>query len=181
MDFPIRVGPDFAAKYPDASASATECAMNLASAGDLLLSRIAATLQPLDVTPSGGLVLGILNDAGEPCPPNYISERLIVSRAAVTGVLDTLAKRGLVRREPHPRDRRMVLVHLTEAGFRMADEVRRTVHRAEAGWVSPLSEADRAELTALLAKLQRQLASKDRDQSDDSEPATSSPTSSIAT
>lgn len=159
MDFPIRVGPDFAAKYPDASASATECAMNLASTGDLLISRIAATLQPLDVTPSGGLVLGILKDAGAPCPPNYISERLIVSRATVTGVLDTLAKRGLVRREPHPDDRRMVLVHLTEAGSRMADEVRRTVHRAEAGWISPLRESDRATLTALLAKLQRQLAS----------------------
>jgi DNA-binding MarR family transcriptional regulator len=57
-------------------------------------------------------VLGILKDAGRPCPPNYISERLIVSRATVTGVLDTLVKRGLVRREPHPTDRRMVLVYL---------------------------------------------------------------------
>jgi MarR family transcriptional regulator, 2-MHQ and catechol-resistance regulon repressor len=159
MEFPIRVGPDFAADYPDASASATECAMNLASTGDLLVSRIAATLQPLKVTPAGGLVLGILKDVGAPCPPNYISERLIVSRATVTGVLDTLEKRGLVRREPHPGDRRMVLVHLTEAGSRVADEVRRTVHRAEATWVSPLSEAERAELTALLGKLQRQLAS----------------------
>lgn len=159
MDLPIRVGPDFAADYPDASASATECAMNLASTGDLLLSRIAATLQPLNVTPAGGLVLGILKDAGAACQPNYISERLIVSRATVTGLLDTLAKRGLVRRESHPSDRRMVLVHLTESGSRLADEVRRTVHRAEAGWVSPLSEAERAQLTALLGKLQRRLAS----------------------
>jgi DNA-binding MarR family transcriptional regulator len=69
-------------------------------------------LKPLDVSPAGGLVLGILKDAGQPCPPNYISERLIVSRTTVTGVLDTLVKRGLVRREPHPTDRRMVLVHL---------------------------------------------------------------------
>ena len=158
MEMPIRVSRDFAAKYPDASASATECAMNLARTGDLVLGRVAAALQPFDVSPAGGLVLGILKDAGQPIPPNYISERLIVSRATVTGVLDTLVKRGLVRREPHPTDRRMVLVHLTNAGSRMADKVRRTVHHAEAEWMGSLSEHERAQLTELLGKLQRHLA-----------------------
>ena len=158
MDIPIRVSRDFGKTYPDASASATECAMNLARTGDLVLGRVSLTLQPLEVSRAGGLVLGILKDAGKPCPPNYISERLIVSRATVTGVLDTLVKRGLVRREPHPTDRRMVLVHLTKAGSRMADKVRRTVHRGEAEWMGTLSEHERAQLTALLGKLQRHLA-----------------------
>jgi DNA-binding MarR family transcriptional regulator len=158
MEMPIRVSPDFAAQYPDASASATECAMNLARAGDLVLGRVAAVLLPFDVSPAGGLVLGILKDAGQPCPPYYISDRLIVSRATVTGVLDTLVKRGLVRREPHPTDRRMVLVHLTNAGSRMADKVRRTVHNAEAEWMGSLTEDERAQLTELLGKLQRHLA-----------------------
>jgi DNA-binding MarR family transcriptional regulator len=157
MEMPIRVSPDFASHYPDASASATECAMNIARAGDLVLGKVAAALQPLDVSPAGGLVLGILKDAGQPCQPNYISERLIVSRATVTGVLDTLVKRGLVRREPHPTDRRMVLVHLTTAGTRMAEKVRRTVHRGEAEWMSSLSEQERARLTELLGKLQVRL------------------------
>jgi DNA-binding MarR family transcriptional regulator len=158
MEIPIRVSREFAATYPDASASATECAMNLARTGDLVLGRVASALKPLDVSPAGGLVLGILKDAGRPCPPNYISERLIVSRATVTGLLDTLAKRGLVRREPHPTDRRMVLVYLTKAGSRMADMVRRTVHRAEAEWMSSLSEQERARLIELLGKLERHLA-----------------------
>ena len=157
MELPIRVGEDFAKDYPDASASATECAMNLARAGDLVLSRVAGALQPLDVSPAGGLVLGILKDAGRPCPPNYISERLIVSRATVTGVLDTLVKRDLVRREHHPTDRRMVLVHLTKAGARMADRVRRTVHRGEAEWMSALNPHERAQLIELLGKLLRSL------------------------
>jgi len=158
MEIPSRVSADFAIEYPDASSSATECAMNLVRTGDLVLGRVAATLQPLGVSPAGGLVLGLLKDAGQPCSPNYISERLIVSRATVTGVLDTLAKRGLVRREPHPSDRRMVLVHLTKAGSRMADKVRRVVHRAEAEWMRSLSEPERAQLTDLLGKVQRQLA-----------------------
>lgn len=158
MEMPIRVSRDFDAKYPGASASATECAMNLARTGDLVLGRVAAALQPLDVSPAGGLVLGILKDAGPPCTPNYISDRLIVSRATVTGVLDTLVKRRLVRREPHPTDRRMVLVHLTNAGSRMAEKVRRTVHRAEAEWMGSLSEHERAQLTELLGKVQMHLA-----------------------
>lgn len=154
---PIRVTADFAGEYPDASVSATECAMNLVRTGDLVLGRVAATLQPLAVSPAGGLVLGLLRDADGPCSPNYISERLIVSRATVTGVLDTLAKRGLVRREPHPTDRRMVSLHLTKAGARMADKVRRVVHRAEAEWMRSLSEHERAQLTDLLGKVQRHL------------------------
>jgi DNA-binding MarR family transcriptional regulator len=158
VELPVRVGPEFALKYPNASASATECAMNLVRAGDLVVGRVATTLQPLDLSPAGGLVLGILKDAGQPCPPNFISERLIVSRATVTGVLDTLAKRGLVRREPHPTDRRMVMVHLTKAGSRMADRVRITVHHAEAEWMSPLSERERSQLTDLLGKVQRHLS-----------------------
>lgn len=158
MDTPIRVMSDFAKVYPDASASATECAMNIARTGDLVLSRVATALQPLDVSPAGGLVLGILSDAGRPCSPNYISDRLIVSRATVTGVLDTLVKRGLVRREPHPTDRRMVLVHLTKSGARMAGEVRNTVHRGEAEWMGALTELERARLIDLLGKLQRHLA-----------------------
>ena len=157
MESPIRVGRDFVKEYPDASASATECAMNLARTGDLILSRVAAALAPLDVSPAGGLVLGILKDAGGPCPPNYISERLIVSRATVTGVLDTLVKRDLVRREPHPTDRRMVLVHLTKAGAKMADKVRHTVHRGEAEWMDVLNERERGQLTELLGKVQKNL------------------------
>src|ERR1700693_5560185 len=157
MEMPIRVSRDFAAIYPDASASATECAMNLARTGDLVLGRVALALQPLDVGP-GGWVLATHKDAARPCPPNYIRERLIVSRATVPGVLDTLVKRGLVRREPHPTDRRMVLVHPTQAGSRMADKGRRTVHRGEADWMGSLSEQERGRLTELLGKLQRHLA-----------------------
>jgi DNA-binding MarR family transcriptional regulator len=132
--------------------------MNLARTGDLVVSRVSVALQPLHVSPAGGLALGVLRDAGRPCSPNYISERLIVSRATVTGVIDTLVKRGLVRREAHPTDRRMVLVHLTKAGARVADRVRQTVHRAEVEWMDALNERERAQLVELLGKLQRHLA-----------------------
>ena len=62
------------------------------------------------------LVLGILADAPDPLAPNEIAERLIISRATVTGLLDSLETRAYVRRTPHPTDRRMLLIELTESG-----------------------------------------------------------------
>jgi len=43
--------------------------------------------------------------------------------STLTGVLDRLERRGLIRRAPHPDDRRSVLVHLTTDGERAAGRV----------------------------------------------------------
>src|SRR6266852_9183893 len=94
---PIQMAPDFAERYPGASPKATEAAMNLVRTADLLVKRIGDLVEPFGLSPSSGLVLGILADAKAPLPPNQIAERLIISRATVTGLLDSLEKRGYVR------------------------------------------------------------------------------------
>ncbi|MHA2006717.1 MAG: MarR family winged helix-turn-helix transcriptional regulator [Promethearchaeota archaeon] len=38
------------------------------------------------------------------------------SRSTITGVIDTMEKKGLVKRMPHPTDRRSLLVKLTNKG-----------------------------------------------------------------
>lgn len=38
------------------------------------------------------------------------------SRSTITGVIDTMEKKGLVKRAPHPTDRRAALVKLTKKG-----------------------------------------------------------------
>ncbi len=81
----IQITSDFDVQYPTASATATACAMNLVFTADLLQKRIATLLQPLHLTPTSGLVLGILANAESPLPPNEIADRLIISRATVTG------------------------------------------------------------------------------------------------
>ena len=53
-----------------------------------------------------------------PLSPKEISRRIHLSTGATTGMLDRLEQRGLVRRTPHPTDRRSVLVHLPRAGSR---------------------------------------------------------------
>lgn len=55
------------------------------------------------------LALRYLQDAfrrGEDLRPTELAHRLDLSSASVTSVVDRLVRNGLVRREPHPSDRR---------------------------------------------------------------------------
>jgi DNA-binding MarR family transcriptional regulator len=156
--YQIRPAPDFDERYPGASPKATETAMNLVRTADLLVKRIVDLVQPFDLTPSSGLVLGILADAEAPLPPNQIAERLIISRASVTSLLDSLERRGYVQRLPHSTDRRMLLIQLTPKGRQIAHEFRLVVHQNEKVWLATLSEDEQDHLISVLRRLQDALA-----------------------
>jgi MarR family 2-MHQ and catechol resistance regulon transcriptional repressor len=157
-EIPIHLAPDFAKRYPGADPMATEAAMNLVRTADLLVKRIGELIQPFDLSPSSGLVLGILADAEAPLSPHEIAARLITSRATVTGLLDSLEKRGYVRRVPHASDRRMLRIELTEAGRRVAQDLRQIVHRYQNTWLAALSDQEKSQLIRWLHRLQATLA-----------------------
>jgi DNA-binding MarR family transcriptional regulator len=50
------------------------------------------------------------------CTMGYLADETDQVSATMTGIIDRLVERGLVERWRHPRDRRKVLVRLTEAG-----------------------------------------------------------------
>lgn len=158
---PIQIAPDFEQRYPNASARATECAMNLVFTADLLVKRISALLQPFDLSPASGLVLSILADSETSLPPHEIADRLIISRATVTGLIDSLERRGYARRIPHRSDRRMLLVELTDTGRHVANAFRPIVHLNQKVWLEALSEADQQRLIATLHQLQANLMGDD--------------------
>lgn len=58
--------------------------------------------------------------AAEPLTLRGLAERLQADPPYVTLMIDDLEKRGLVRRKPHPDDRRAKLVELTAAGRKAA-------------------------------------------------------------
>ncbi len=157
MSSSIRIAPDFEVQYPTASATATECAMNLVLTADLLQKRIATLLQPLHLTPTSGLVLSILANAESPLPPNEIADRLIISRAAVTGLLDSLERRAYIRRRPHPSDRRMILAEITETGRQAASAFRPIVHQHEKEWFGVLDETEQQQPLVVLHREQERL------------------------
>jgi DNA-binding MarR family transcriptional regulator len=90
-----------------------------------------------------------------------LSQRLMVTGGNVTGVTDQLEAEGLVKRSPHPSDRRAFAVQLTPAGRRqfrrMASVHEQWVIELFAGW-----DADeKNQVYALLAGLKRHLATVD--------------------
>jgi len=149
----IQMPSDFYEQSPDGNVLATEAVMNTMRTADMLFDRIGRILRPLNVSAAGGLVLGLLRDFG-PASPSAIGERLIVTRATVTGVVDSLEKRGFVRRTPNPDDRRGLVVEITPAGLEVLARLRVRVHRSEKAWLGILSDDELAGYVVLLHRIQ---------------------------
>jgi DNA-binding MarR family transcriptional regulator len=152
----IRVGDDFEHEYPGASALATECFANVYRAADLLMAlHNRQTLDEYQLSPSGRQVLAIVEGAGEPLEPSVIADRLLITTGSVTSLLDNLEKRGLIRRLPHPQDRRKLLIDITPAAQTIVDKLLPSLHAREREVISSaLSTDEQRELLALIAKVQ---------------------------
>jgi MarR family 2-MHQ and catechol resistance regulon transcriptional repressor len=149
----IQMPDDFYQQTPDANVLATEAVMNTMRTADLLFDRIGRLLRPLGVSAAGGLVLGLLRDHGR-MSPSELGERLIVTRATVTGLIDSLERRGLVRRTANPVDRRSILVEITPEGLEVVQTVRTLIHRNERTWMSVLSDDELRDYIGLLHRIQ---------------------------
>ena len=89
--------------------------------------------------------------AGAPLPD--LARALRIAPRSATEVVDDLAAKGLVRRGPSPSDRRAVLVHLTDRGRAVSDQVRRAREANSERFFARLSEGDRADLSRILRRL----------------------------
>jgi DNA-binding MarR family transcriptional regulator len=147
---------DYYDQTPDANRLATEAAMNTIRTADLLFDAIGRLLRPLNVSPAGGLMLGLLRDRG-PMSPSELGKRMIVTRATVTGVIDSLEKRGFVRRTRNPTDRRGVVAEITPEGSRVLQQLRVLVHGRERDWFAILPERDLRAYIDLLHRVQDSL------------------------
>ena len=154
----IQMPDDFYDQTPDANVLATEAVMNTLRTADVFFDLIGRLLRPLNVSAAGGLVLGILRDHGS-MSPSELGERLIVTRAAVTGLLDSLEQRGFVRRSANPADRRSLVVQITPAGLTVLQELRTIVHHHEKAWLNGFSDADLRSYIQQLHLIQDSLAS----------------------
>jgi DNA-binding MarR family transcriptional regulator len=76
-----------------------------------------------------------------------------VSRPTVSGVTDTLERRGLVARRDHADDARRRSVALTAPGERMFEELFPRFNAEESLACDGLGDEERAQLAALLRKL----------------------------
>jgi DNA-binding MarR family transcriptional regulator len=81
-----------------------------------------------------------------------LAQRLLVTQGNMTQLLDKLELRGLIRRCPDGRLKRLVL---TEAGRRLRDSALPGQERFQAEQFAALTTAEQRTLLALLSKLER--------------------------
>src|SRR5665213_2135068 len=125
----IRVPADFEHEFRGASRSAAEVAANLARTSKAFVVEIDRWPRVRHrLSASAFQTLAILEGAGEPLAAHVIAEQLLVSSASMTSLLDTLQRRGLVERHPHPDDRRKILIHLTDEAHGIVNEMLPVIH-----------------------------------------------------
>jgi DNA-binding MarR family transcriptional regulator len=154
----IRVPADFEQEFPGASRSAAEVAANLARTATAFVAAIDRRPREIaGLSASAFQALAILEGAGEPLTAHAIAARLLVSSASMTSLLDTLQRRGLVERHPHPTDRRKVLIHLTGEAREIVDQMLPAIHAAITAALTDLPEPDREQLITSLTTIRARL------------------------
>lgn len=101
-----------------------ELLFNLAYTYDVIESRLARRLGGHGLSLSAFNVLMILSRSGaEGCALFELSRLLVVSRANITGLVDSLVEKGLVERCEDQRDRRVRIARITGEGEKLLEEI----------------------------------------------------------
>ncbi|MER5731931.1 MarR family winged helix-turn-helix transcriptional regulator [Streptomyces sp. NPDC002138] len=125
-----------------------------------LLSQAATYAQRLVIAGLSGAdahkwhyaALVALEESG-PVSQAELSARTGIHRSDLVAVINELADRGLVDRTPDPADRRRNVITLTPQGRRHSRRLEQLLDAAQEELLSPLSPAEREQLTRLLGRL----------------------------
>lgn len=79
-------------------------------------------VQKVNITPPQYFILQILWK-GDGIPFKDVADACCCTRSTVTGIIDTLEKKGLVFRDPNPEDRRSQFIKLTPEGRALQNTV----------------------------------------------------------
>ena len=127
-----------------------------AAFGPAYMRWVRSRMQEPGVSYARMRLLGALH-CGGPKIMSGISDELGVTRRNITALVDALEEEGLVRRRPHPTDRRATVIELTGEGARTMDTLYDEHRRSVAELFAELSDEDRRELVRLVGLLRRRL------------------------
>ena len=128
----------------------------LATFGPAYMKWVRSRMQEPGVSYARMRLLGALH-CGGPKIMSGISDELGVTRRNITALVDALEEEGLVRRRPHPTDRRATVIELTGEGAHTMDTLYDKHRKSVAELFAGLPEEDRRELVRLLGLLREGL------------------------
>jgi DNA-binding MarR family transcriptional regulator len=153
-------------ELPDLDPSATEVFLHLLRAGDEAFRVVESHLAKFNITQGRfGVMMALWGNAqrcgpAAPLTPAELADRTGVTRATMTGLVDTLERAGYVSRKPHTDDRRMMCVGLTRKGEKLLGAIMPEHFRQMAWLMQPLTERERKEFVRLLLKVMGRAAER---------------------
>lgn len=109
-------------------------------------------LADFDVTPvQYGVLQCLWQEDG--LTPGQIAASLCLDGSTITGVLDRMENKGLVKRTPDPSDRRALRVILTEQGTRLREPVQRVIEEANRCILDRLSKEEQEQFITYLERI----------------------------
>jgi DNA-binding MarR family transcriptional regulator len=163
---PVRVASELQREFPVMDRRATEVLINLIRTESLVGGLLARRFRRYGMSLSGFNALVILRQSHARLHPNEIADRLLVTRAAVTALLDALEARGYARRLPSPEDGRMLQIEITDRGEEVLRELLPEHFAAERAMAACLNAAEKELLIGLLGRLQAHLLAQAADAGD---------------
>ncbi|BAY48306.1 transcriptional regulatory protein MarR family [Scytonema sp. HK-05] len=145
---------DFAKRYPELDVASIETCL-------AFLHTTADVYQALDVHfarygLSRGkftLLMQLYQVREQGLTPSECAERVGVTRATITGLLDGLERDGLVRRFPDSQDRRMLRLQLTDKGQDLLSQMLPDHFCRTTGLMANLTDSEKKTLIKLLNKV----------------------------
>ena len=149
---------EFAKRYPELDPSALKTCVVLLRTGSDLLTVFEAILGKHGLSQGRFLTLIVMNRTpDEAISPSTLAEKVGVKRATMTGLLDGLEQKGLVKRLAHPEDRRKVSIRLTDEGRQVLDEMLPDYYSRITKLMVNLTENERQNLVSILGKVNQGL------------------------
>jgi DNA-binding MarR family transcriptional regulator len=144
------------ARVPGADPAICQVFLNILHTGDVVSRGEGAFLAQHGLNQARLIVLVLLDSSEDgSMRSSELADHANVSRATITGLLDTLEKSELVVRTPDTRDRRASCVRITKKGKTLLSRVQPLLVRWTEGILSALSVRERGQLVTLLRKTQR--------------------------
>jgi MarR family transcriptional repressor of emrRAB len=145
-----------AARVPGADAAICQLFLNILHTGDVVSRQEATFLAPYGLNQARLIILVLLDmSPNGSLRSSELAEEANVSRATITGLLDTLERAALVARTADSRDRRASCVKITEKGSALLQKVQPLLTQWTESILSALSARERGHLVTLLQKVQK--------------------------
>jgi MarR family transcriptional regulator for hemolysin len=114
-------------------------------------------LKHLGIGQAGWMTIAMIAKSGEAMSQRALADLVGVEGPSMVSMLDRLEREGLVTRAPSPTDRRVKLVHLTEAGTALYKQVKEQANAVRGALLGDIDPAQLKAATELLELLRTRI------------------------